>query len=31
MAAFLKATFSTEEQFRRRVRKLDDMDKSVPF
>jgi ribose 5-phosphate isomerase B len=31
LAAFLKATFSTEEQFRRRVRKLDEMDKSVPF
>jgi ribose 5-phosphate isomerase B len=31
LTAFLKATFSTEEQFRRRVRKLDEMDKSVPF
>ncbi len=29
--AFLNARFSTEEQFRRRVRKLDEMDKIVPF
>ncbi len=30
LAAFLNAKFSTEEQFRRRVRKLDEMDMLVP-
>lgn len=31
LRTFLDARFSTEEQFRRRVRKLDEMDKAVPF
>jgi ribose 5-phosphate isomerase B len=31
LAAFLKAEFSTEEQFRRRVRKLDAWDKAAPI
>ena len=30
LAAFLKARFSTEEQFRRRVRKLNELDMLVP-